>query len=593
MKQIKHYSFLIVGVLIVLAYNSCSSSKQTVATKPVSPSTQNGNFQKGEVWSPGDMEFSEKFIEALRQEIAGNTQQAVVLLSDCLVIKPNDAATNYELAKIFYGLKKYDAALTYARVPVKKEPDNQWYVQQYADALGANSKFKEAAQVYADYLKRNPNNSDRYFDWAYYLTKAGDYEGAIKAYNQVENMVGINADVSQEKERLYLKMGKVDKAIDEVNNLITSNPGEPSYYAMLADLYSANNMDDKALATLQKLLEIDPNDPQVQLALSNYYTKKGDNEKAFESLKNAFKNPDLDLDTKIKILYPYFNIIQKDSTLRANALELGNIITKTNPASPKSHAIYGDLLNETGDYNGALAEYRKSAGYDSGEFRIFKQIMILDFQMGPARIDSLLKDSKHALALFPDQTYSYYFNGVAKMQKKQYQDAIDVFSKGIKIGSDDKDLLGTMYSDEGDAYHYLKQFHASDSCYDMTLVFDPNDTYVLNNYAYYLSERGENLDKAETMSKKSNELSPNNAAFEDTYAWIYYKEKKYSDAKTWEDKSIKDGGINDAEDLDHYGNILYQLGDIDNAVKYWKMAKDLHLDSAVIDKKISDRKLYE
>jgi tetratricopeptide (TPR) repeat protein len=588
MKRVTNYLFLIVALLIVVA-SGCSSSKKTVATKTVAPAQ--GNFKNGLTWTPGDMEFSEKFIESIRQEEESNNQQAISLLNECLAIKPDDGATNYELSKIYYNQQKYDAALAYARIAAKRDPDNEWYAQQLADALGATNKFKEAADAYGDYLKRNPNNTERYYDWAYYLTKAGKYADAIQAYDKIENQIGLNPDVSQEKERLYLKMGKTDKAIDEVNKLIANNPNEPSYYAMLADLYSANNMDDKAMEALQKLIQIDPYNPDAQLALCNYYTKKGDSEKAFEALKSAFENPNLDLDEKIKILYPTLAGVQTDPVQRRRMLELGKIITKTNPESAKAYDIYGDIFNQAYMLDSALIEYKKSIVYDSSDFKVVLKIMALDFQMG--HTDSLYKDSKLAVSLFPDETYSYYYNGVADMQKKQWQDAVEVFSKGVKIGSDDKEVMTQMYADMGDACNSLKEYHTSDSAFEMALVFDPNNANALNDYAYYLSLRDENLDKAEAMSKKSIGLVPNNAAFEDTYAWIFYKEKKYSDAKTWEDKSLQHGGSNDPGELDHYGDILYQLGDVDGAVKYWKMAKDLHVDSAVIDKKITDRKLYE
>jgi len=590
MKQLKFDILIIAGVLALLV-SSCSSSKQTTVSKPMSETPEKGNFQKGQTWSPGDMEFSEKFIEAVRQEEKGDNQSAINLLTECLTIKPTDAATSYELAKIYLSLKKYDVALNYSSILPKKDPNNQWYLQQYTDILAASNKFKEAATAYADYIKHNPDNIDRYFDYAYYLTKAQEYDEAIKAYNQIETQTGINEDVSQEKERLYLKMGKVDKAIDEANKLIANNPGEPSYYAMLADLYSANKMDDKAMDALQKLLQIDPNNPQAELALSEYYYKKGDNDQAFDNLKKAFESPELELDKKIQILYPYLNSMIVDPKQRSRALILGRILVTTNPSSARSYATFGDILSQAYAFDSALIEYKKSISYDSSKFSVWQQILLIDSRNG--RTDSLLNDSKHALSLFPDQILVYYFNGIANMQKKQYQTAINVFGKGLKIGSDNKQILGDMYADEGDAFNIMKQYHASDSAYEMALIFEPDNSTVLNNYAYYLSLRSENLDKAEKMSKHSNELSPNNAAFEDTYAWVLYKEKKYADAKVWSEKSMSHGGSSDAENLDHYGNILYQLGDVDGAVKYWKMAKDLHLDSAVIDKKITDRKLYE
>ena len=116
---------------------------------------------------------------------------------------------------------------------------------------------------------------------------------------------------------------------------------------------------------------------------------------------------------------------------------------------------------------------------------------------------------------------------------------------------------------------------------------------MLNNYSYYLSLRKLNLDKAEAMSKKCNELEPNNNSYQDTYGWILYQMKKYDDAKVWVGKAVDNGGRNNGTLLEHYGDILYQLGNKDEALKYWIDAKKAKGTSELIDKKIADKKLYE
>jgi hypothetical protein len=45
--------------------------------------------------------------------------------------------------------------------------------------------------------------------------------------------------------------------------------------------------------------------------------------------------------------------------------------------------------------------------------------------------------------------------------------------------------------------------------------------------------------------------------------------------------------------LEHYGDILFKLGEVDKAVSYWQKAKALGSDSELIGKKIADRKIYE
>jgi predicted negative regulator of RcsB-dependent stress response len=69
--------------------------------------------------------------------------------------------------------------------------------------------------------------------------------------------------------------------------------------------------------------------------------------------------------------------------------------------------------------------------------------------------------------------------------------------------------------------------------------------------------------------------------------------KKYTDAKVWIFKALENGGKDNGILLEHYGDILYQLGDKEGAYKYWFKAKIAGGASEFIDKKIAEKKLYE
>jgi Tfp pilus assembly protein PilF len=140
----------------------------------------------------------------------------------------------------------------------------------------------------------------------------------------------------------------------------------------------------------------------------------------------------------------------------------------------------------------------------------------------------------------------------------------------------------------------LKDYTKSDENYDKALELDPKDPNVLNNYAYFLSVRGEKMDKAELMSKESNALEPDQGSYEDTYGWIMYKQGKYSDAKIWIEKSLSHGSDKSATVLEHYGDILYKLGDTNKAYEYWLKAKNAGEGaSEFLDKKLEGKKLIE
>jgi tetratricopeptide (TPR) repeat protein len=67
----------------------------------------------------------------------------------------------------------------------------------------------------------------------------------------------------------------------------------------------------------------------------------------------------------------------------------------------------------------------------------------------------------------------------------------------------------------------------------------------------------------------------------------------YEEAKKWLDKALQNGGDADGTVLEHYGDVLFKLNDVDGAVQYWMKAKEKNVDSDNIDKKIAGRKLYE
>jgi Tfp pilus assembly protein PilF len=95
------------------------------------------------------------------------------------------------------------------------------------------------------------------------------------------------------------------------------------------------------------------------------------------------------------------------------------------------------------------------------------------------------------------------------------------------------------------------------------------------------------------MAKKAITLEPGNSSFQDTYGWVLYKLGKYNDAKTWVGKALDDKEAVSAEVMEHYGDILFKLGETATAIEFWEKAKAKGPGSALLDKKISEKKLYE
>lgn len=122
---------------------------------------------------------------------------------------------------------------------------------------------------------------------------------------------------------------------------------------------------------------------------------------------------------------------------------------------------------------------------------------------------------------------------------------VDLLPRLLKEKSDAFILLGDIYHKAGNEE---RAFQYYDSC----LVYKPDDAMALNNYAYYLALSETKLDTAEVMSRRSNQLDPDNPTYLDTLAWILYLRGNYVEAKRLIDRTVelmKPEELEEAEDV--------------------------------------------
>lgn len=573
--------FFLFTITISFSLISCKSSK-TVNTS-----------SSGKVLSDKErIDFEYLFLNANKEKLLGNYESAEILFMQALQANPNSGATMYELANIYAFQNNKKQALYYSKRAAESDTKNIWYQILYAECLKDNKQPAEVAGVYQRLLKEYPDRIDFYYELAnayLYMNKAYD---AIKTYDKIENKIGITEDASLQKIKIYRATKNYDKGIHEVKKLIIAFPKESKYYGMLGELYQDKGENDKALEAYNDLLKIDSTNAYVHLALAEYYRKLKQDNKAFNELKTAFRNDELDIDAKINILISYYAITEKNHPeLKAEADVLCNILVAIHPDDAKAFSMYGDFLFRDRKMEEARNQYRRAIELDKEKYALWNQLLFIESELKD--YVAMLKESKEAIELFPNQPLPYFFNGDANMRLKKYQDAVNVLEEGKEFVYGDTLLLVQFYANIGDAQNQLKNHALSDAAYEKALSIDPNNSYVLNNYAYYLSLRKKNLDKAAEMSKRSNELEPNNNSYQDTYGWIFYQMGKYEDAKTWIKKALENGGRNNGTLLEHYGDILYQLGNKEEALKYWIDAQKAGGASDLIDKKVAEKKLYE
>ncbi|WP_214072080.1 tetratricopeptide repeat protein [Mucilaginibacter sp. dw_454] len=561
-------------------------------TMPVN--AQNAAPEKTSITNIDSDAVENLFFSALKEKTVDNNAGAADIFNKILVLDPQNDAALYELANIKKKENKFTEAQPLLEKAVTIKPDNEWYWSSLADIYEKANQIDKLENVFTQLIRLNPDKVDYYYDQgnAYFIQ--GRYDEALKLYDQVEQITGPNDDLIIARQKIYLKEGKLDKAAVGLEQMIASNPNQIKYYLLLAEIYTSNNATDKAFKVLSQAKAIEPNNPMIHLGLADIYRSKKDINSSFAELKIAFANPDLNIDQKVRIMMGYFPKFSEPNAKNgalASALELSKIIVDTHPNEAKGYALYGDLLVQSEKYPEAKDAYSKSVALNGQIYETREQLVRLE--LGSNDIEGVIRDGESALSFFPNQGWMNYYVGSAWLQKKDYQKALSYLKSAVAVEFQDKDLLSLTFSQMGDCYHAMQDNKNSDDSYEKSLSYSPDNKYTLNNYAYYLSLRGEQLDKAAAMAKHANELEVNNASFEDTYAWILFKQKNYKDAKVWMEKAQTDNKNKSAVQTEHYGDILFYLGDADGAVQYWKKAKEYGATSPVLDRKINEKKYIE
>lgn len=536
------------------------------------------------------------FTEGEKYFILEDYAKALLYYQKTLEINPENATVHYKIAEVLAQTDKQEDLLKASASienALKLENQNKYFYLLAANIYNNLTKFDKAAQVYESMLEKVKGTEEYLYELAAVYQYANKPEEAIKAYNRAEAVLGINEVSSIQKLRLYFEVGKNKEAIAEGEKLLAAFPGEERYVMGFADVLNQKGYKELAVTYLEKFIKENEEDSNSKMLLAGFYRDTKQEEKARMLLLEIFDDPAIEPESKVIVLGGYnteLNQNKSDSSKEAFALTLFEKLSAAYPQNANVHISGGDLFLATGKNREAVKEYLKAIELDEVNYEVWQNLLYLETKL--EQYDNVIKHAEEALITFPNQGTLHYFNGFAHLRKRNYDEAVFSFEQAKKLSSSNTSLIGDINSMLGDAYNALKQYEKSDQAYEAALAINPNNDVVLNNYSYYLALRKENLEKAEKMSSELIKKHPDNPTYLDTYAWVLYVREKYKEAKKIMERAIGTGKAN-ATHFEHYGDILFKLGDVEGAVSQWEKARGLNANNEILNKKIANRKIYE
>lgn len=574
---------MVMAVLTALI-SSCGKHVVASAGHPTPPASA--------VLSEEDRQrFDYFFLEALCQQEKGNYTDAFEMLSHCLAIDSTSAEVYFLLSSYYADLKKDSLTMVYMKRAAELNPDNNFYLERFGQSLLNIGEYDQAVDIYERLYANNRHRTDVLELLLKIYEYNKNHKMMIDVLNRMELVDGSSEQLTLNKMHVYALQGKKEEEFNELKGLTERNPYDLNYRVMLGNWMVQNERGDEALSLFNEVLDAEPDNLSAQLSLADYYKSVGQDSIADTMIEQILIDKKTPSDTKLSLIRQIIMENQQhggDSTVVLNLFDRILATPQTNADIAEIKVAYMFLCNmPKEDIRKALQDVLAIAPDN-----VTARIQLLQNIWETENYEEIIRLAQAGTAYNPDEMVFYYFLGMAYYQTDEHDEALDALRRGVSQINEksNKEFVSDFYAIMGDILHEKGQNKQAFEAYDSCLVWKADNYGALNNYAYYLSELGQDLARAEQMSFKTIKAEPENSIYLDTYAWILFMEEKYEEAKVYIDQALANDSTLSSVYFEHAGDIYSKTGDTGKAVEFWKKALEQDKENALLRKKIKLKK---
>lgn len=196
---------------------------------------QNGNLELAEDCAKSALDLDPKNFDSLNilgsiKGLQGEIAESIDLLVAATEIKKNDFGLQFNLAKAYIDLGRYQESLPHHRKAISLNGNNPDAYVNYARSLSELGQSMEAIAAYEKALKLNPEDFEVWTYKGLVLNGLKNYEGAIGAFNEA---LRINPGYSAAIFSLgvtYYDLREYQQAIVLYERALAMDPNNPSIW---------------------------------------------------------------------------------------------------------------------------------------------------------------------------------------------------------------------------------------------------------------------------------------------------------------------------------------------------------------------------
>jgi tetratricopeptide (TPR) repeat protein len=576
----KRIFLALIMIVSVGAFSSCGNAKKKKEKAATQTNSQPSSYGS-------DIIYKNNFYEAIRLKTVGDIEGSQKILEWCLSERPNDDAVLFLLATYAEANMRLSKAKDYILRASAIDPNNIWYTELLGKIQLNQDDLKGAEESYAKMVAHDRYNNE----WRYYYSEILIYNGkldkALEELNILIADVGPIPELINQRNELYMELNREDEMVAELKKLIVEYPDTPEFATMLVYHYLRTNQVDLAEQTILKMLEVQPDNASLRIGLADIYKSRGDKKAAYAQLKMAFETKTLDPEQCVGVV---LSILESEREIELEVLELALLLQTNYPDNYMTHAMVGDIYKRQKKYQQSLLAFERSLALDKDNFHLWFEVVSMAYNLKDYA--KSMKLSEQSLELFPSQPQFYYFAGMSALNLKNYGEASAYLDGGKDYIVRDPIMKAQFELALAEVSLAQNKIPQARKYLESVENLAPNDKLMMNNRAYVMAKYKLDLEKALELIDRALIGNEKDGIFLDTKAWVHFARKEYDLALEFIVKAHNLAPEN-PDVCEHYGDILFKLNRVDEAMTYWIKARDLGNSDDALKKKIQTRKINE
>lgn len=408
-----------------------------------------------------------------------------------------------------------------------------------------------------------------------------------KALSIVRGFEGSDRDVAVvvKEAQLLRELGQMDEAEQLLEKHLEENPNDTMVAILLISMYADQQKMDKMNSLFEKTQASDPGSADLSNVYITINAMKGNNEAVKAEILRFAELEGSDPITVQSLL----------TSARSNS----NDLTKLLPTLIKTELELQQIYSEEDRFALAAANDHLLLSDTIQAEKIFSQLVqkgtelpspyyyFVEKYAKVEDVEQLDQVTTQGLKSIPHDGLLNLYSALVALNKedsitfnKRVDHAIEVVEEGDPMYGQIALIKADLIQD--DDWTTATQF------YEKAVAAGIPTAY--NNYAYGMTKHGtpEDLNRAEEMARKAVQYDSENGSFLDTYAWILYLKKAYPLAKIYMERAISKEEEPDPLYYEHYSDILFALGEYEEALQALRKALEAGGDVPTIEKKIEN-----